>query len=149
MHFTNDYIYRPFNPSSRYLQSSEWEKVYSTTSLLRSPEMYFVHEWIRWSFFILHAAMASGVRCKEIGGEKKFNIYRMPRLISWNGGILSEGRGKSSMHSGRITVIFQSASLPPSLLLTSSSLPCIKSSLFYFFYFKNTRKKSLGPLLST
>lgn len=65
--------------------------------------------------------MASGVRCKEIGGEKKFNIYRMPRLISWNGGILSEGRGKSSMHSGRITVIFQSAFFtsisPPHLIL--------------------------------
>lgn len=51
-----------------------------------SPELYFVLEWIRWSFFILHAALASGVSSsKEIGGEEEVEhlSHAEVNLLKW------------------------------------------------------------------
>lgn len=53
---------------------------------LLSPELYFVLEWIRWSFFILHAALASGVSSsKEIGGEEEVEhlSHAEVNLLKW------------------------------------------------------------------
>lgn len=48
--------------------------------------MYFVLEWIRWSFFILHAALASGVSSsKEIGREEEVEhlSHAEVNLLKW------------------------------------------------------------------
>lgn len=55
-------------------------------TFLLSTEMYFVLEWIRWSFFILHAALASGVSSsKEIGREEEVEhlSHAEVNLLKW------------------------------------------------------------------
>lgn len=60
---------------------------------------------------------------RKLEGKKKSNIYRMPRLISWNGGFGQRGSRKSTLAlASCITVTFP-------VLFFSPHSPCLALSL--------------------
>lgn len=69
---------------------------------------------------------------RKLEGKKKSNIYRMPGLISWNGGIWSERKEKihactRKLHYSHISsfISFFSSPLHPTILPNSLALTCL------------------------
>lgn len=89
----------------------------SPSPSLVSPELYFVLEWIRWSFFILHAALASGVSSsKEIGGEEEVEhlSHAGVNLLKWWDLVREEGENPRLHSQAALQSHFQFYfSLPP------------------------------------
>lgn len=93
---------------------------------LVSPELYFVLEWIRWSFFILHAELASGVSSfKEIGGEEEVEhlSHAEVNLLKW-WDLVGEEVENPRLHSqAALQSHFQFYFSPPLVQVPRSNLP--------------------------